>query len=107
MPWQGNTEAWFHLGVMHLNGWGVPRNVMQAQYFFSMTAKTVRRAVQQKAQSLRRCSTYICFQQGTRFHWLPAHIWQHPVLNVDVGTQARQAGIESDLRLSHLVKNVM
>jgi TPR repeat protein len=39
---QGNTEAWFHLGVMHLNGWGVPRNVMQAQYFFSMTAKTVR-----------------------------------------------------------------
>ena len=41
-PLQGNTEAWFHLGVMHLNGWGVPRNVMQAQYFFSMTAKTVR-----------------------------------------------------------------
>lgn len=39
---QGNTEAWFHLGVMHLNGWGVPRNVMQAQYFFSMTSKTVR-----------------------------------------------------------------
>lgn len=42
---QGNTEAWFHLGVMHLNGWGVPRNVMQAQYFFSMTAKTVRHAL--------------------------------------------------------------
>lgn len=39
---QGNTEAWFHLGVMHLNGWGVPRNPGQAQYFFSMTAKTVR-----------------------------------------------------------------
>ena len=46
-PIQGNTEAWFHLGVMHLNGWGVPRNVMQAQYFFSMTAKTVRRDLQQ------------------------------------------------------------
>ena len=38
---QGNTEAWFHLGVMHLHGWGVPRNAAQAQYFFSMTAKTV------------------------------------------------------------------
>ena len=46
---QGNTEAWFHLGVMHLNGWGVPRNVMQAQYFFSMTAKTVRHPLRQKA----------------------------------------------------------
>ena len=39
---QGNTEAWFHLGVMHLNGWGTPRDAVQAQYFFSMTAKTVR-----------------------------------------------------------------
>lgn len=36
---QGHTEAWFHLGVMHLNGWGTGRNVQQAQYFFSMAAK--------------------------------------------------------------------
>ncbi len=39
---QGSTEAWFHLGVMHLNGWGVQRNPRQAHYFFSMTAKTAR-----------------------------------------------------------------
>ncbi len=36
---QGHTEAWFHLGVMHLNGWGTARNLQQAQYFFSMAAK--------------------------------------------------------------------
>ena len=36
---QGHTEAWFHLGVMHLNGWGTVRNLQQAQYFFSMAAK--------------------------------------------------------------------
>ena len=37
--WQGHTEAWFHMGVMHLNGWGTARNLQQAQYFFSMAAK--------------------------------------------------------------------
>ena len=39
MRTQGHTEAWFHLGVMHLNGWGTARNLQQAQYFFSMAAK--------------------------------------------------------------------
>lgn len=36
---QGHTEAWFHVGVMHLKGWGTPRSLQQAQYYFSMAAK--------------------------------------------------------------------
>ena len=32
-------EAWFHLGVMHLNGWATARNLQQAQNFFGMAAK--------------------------------------------------------------------
>ena len=36
---QGHVEAWFHLGVMHLNGWGTPRNMQQVQYFFGMASK--------------------------------------------------------------------
>lgn len=32
-------ESWFHLGVMHLNGWGVQANPTQALYYFSLAAK--------------------------------------------------------------------
>ena len=36
---QGHPEAWFHLGTVHLNGWGVPISMQQAQAFFAMAAK--------------------------------------------------------------------
>jgi len=36
---QGHVEAWFHLGVLHLRGWGAPASATQALYFFSLAAK--------------------------------------------------------------------
>ena len=36
---QGHPEAWFHLGTVHLHGWGVPVSMQQAQAFFAMAAK--------------------------------------------------------------------
>lgn len=32
-------ESWFHLGVMHLNGWGTKANAQQALTFFNMASK--------------------------------------------------------------------
>ena len=36
---QGNAEAWFHLGVMYLNGWGVKPSQRQAVEFFALAAQ--------------------------------------------------------------------
>ena len=36
---QGHTEAYFHLGVMHLNGWGVRASPAQALQYFSQAAR--------------------------------------------------------------------
>ena len=36
---QGHVEAWFHLGVLHLRGWGAPASATQALYFFSLAAE--------------------------------------------------------------------
>jgi len=33
------VEAWFHLGVLHLRGWGTPTSPTQALYYFSLAAK--------------------------------------------------------------------
>jgi TPR repeat protein len=33
------VESWFHLGVMHLNGWGTNINAQQALNYFSMASK--------------------------------------------------------------------
>ena len=81
MPLQGNTEAWFHLGVMHLNGWGVPRNVMQAQYFFSMTAKTVRSAVQQRAHLKPTRSMCLLLVEDNPATYSLMHFWQPRLLS--------------------------
>jgi TPR repeat protein len=36
---QGYVEAWFHLGAMYQNGWGVKGSAHQALYYFSLAAK--------------------------------------------------------------------
>lgn len=36
---QGYVEAWFHLGVMYLNGWGVKANPQQALDYFRLAAE--------------------------------------------------------------------
>lgn len=36
---QGHVESWFHLGLMHLNGWGTRKAPQQALYFFTLAAK--------------------------------------------------------------------
>jgi len=36
---QAHGEAWFHLGTMHLNGWGVPPNVNKAHNYFAYAAQ--------------------------------------------------------------------
>lgn len=36
---QGNAEAWFHMGVMYLNGWGVQPSQRQALDCFSIAAQ--------------------------------------------------------------------
>ena len=33
---QGHADAFFHLGMMHLNGWGVPVSLNQAQNYLNM-----------------------------------------------------------------------
>ncbi len=32
-------ESWFHLGVMHLNGWGVKADAGQALKYFTLASK--------------------------------------------------------------------
>ena len=32
-------ESWFHLGLMHLKGWGTRANPQQALYFWALAAK--------------------------------------------------------------------
>ncbi len=39
MPVQAHGEAWFHLGTMYLNGWGVPPNVNKAHNLFAYAAQ--------------------------------------------------------------------
>jgi TPR repeat protein len=39
MRLQGNVEAYFHLGVMFLKGWGTKPNVQKAQFYFNFAAK--------------------------------------------------------------------
>ena len=36
---QGNAEAWFHLGTMYLNGWGVKPSQRQAVEYFALAAQ--------------------------------------------------------------------
>lgn len=36
---QGHVESWFHLGLMHLNGWGTRKAPQQALYFFTLAAR--------------------------------------------------------------------
>lgn len=36
---QGNAEAWFHMGVMYLNGWGVKPSHRQALECFTIAAQ--------------------------------------------------------------------
>lgn len=36
---QGNAEAWFHLGTMYLNGWGVKPSQRQAVDYFALAAQ--------------------------------------------------------------------
>ena len=36
---QGHVDAWFHLGVMHLKGWGTRISRHQATQFFAQAAK--------------------------------------------------------------------
>ena len=36
---QGNAEAWFHMGVMYLNGWGVKPSQRQALDCFTVSAQ--------------------------------------------------------------------
>ena len=40
-PWalQMHVDSWFHLGVMHLNGLGVKKNLQQALNYFTSAAK--------------------------------------------------------------------
>ena len=33
---QGHADAFFHLGIMHLHGWGVPASLQQAQNHLNM-----------------------------------------------------------------------
>ena len=37
--WQGSAEAWFHMGVMYLNGWGVKPSQRQALDCFTIAAQ--------------------------------------------------------------------
>ncbi len=41
MTWllQGHPEAWFHLGVMHLNGWATKYSQTQALHYFTLASK--------------------------------------------------------------------
>lgn len=41
LPWvlQMHVDSWFHLGVMHLNGLGVKKNLQQALNYFASAAK--------------------------------------------------------------------
>ena len=36
---QGNAEAWFHMGVMYMNGWGVKPSHRQALDCFNIAAQ--------------------------------------------------------------------
>ncbi len=36
---QMHVDSWFHLGVMHLNGLGVKKNLQQALNYFASAAK--------------------------------------------------------------------
>ena len=36
---QGHVEAWFHLGVLHLRGWGTPASPTSALNYFNLAAK--------------------------------------------------------------------
>lgn len=36
---QGHVDAWYHLGLMHLKGWGTKPNRQQATQLFTQAAK--------------------------------------------------------------------
>ena len=36
---QGHADAFFHLGMMHLHGWGVPASLNQAQHYLNMAGR--------------------------------------------------------------------
>ena len=75
---QMHVDSWFHLGVMHLNGLGVKKNLQQALNYFASAAKYGHVLAQYNLAMLHlqnsgteKCAPTATLALSSRMHCLP------------------------------------